>query len=521
MILELLSNVVPWTLVAIIVGLYYLNPHQEIVFPVVNAYAGDIFRRKAYREYKTNAKRLIAEGLAMYNGPISPLVPHGVKIVLPSAFSDWIKTNRDLDHQELIKEEYFAHLPGFEPSYAVHSPDGLLIDLLRTKLSQNEETLPTLDQQVVAALQHHWVDSDSWHQISWERDTTGIISWAAASVFVGPEKASDPEWQMLSQAYVRELFSAVNELRTWRPSLRSVVQWFLPHTSACRALVRKARVMIDEVVKRRAEESDLAQRQGRTARRYNDVLSWTSHMPSNKLHLGDIQLALAMAALFTTNEALRQTLIDLAEHPELVAPLRREIEESISRHGLCQAALQKMDLLDSVMKESQRQTSGLVGLERKAIRDTTLPDGTLIPKGSHIMVDSSDMRNPEVHDHPDVYDGYRFVKRRQAGEKASQFVQASREHKTFGGGRHICPGRFFANAELKICLAHILLDYDVRLKEGYCSKPMSFGVYAGVDPVAEFEYGLGCAKASSTPEARLHAVNSKERLKGESHVPIF
>ncbi|KAJ5485673.1 cytochrome P450 [Penicillium diatomitis] len=401
----------PWTLIAIIVSLYYLKTYQEIVFPVVNAYAGDIFRRKAYREYKTNAKRLIAKGLAKYNGPISLLVP------------PW----------------------------------------------------------VVAALQHHWGDSDSWHQISWERDTTGIISWAAASVFVGPGKASDPEWQMLSQAYVRELFSAVSELHTWRPSLRSVVQWFLPHTSACQALARKARVMIDEVVERRAEESHLAQRQGRKARRYNDVLSWTSHMPSNKLHLGDIQLALAVAALFTTSEALRQTLTDLAEHPELVAPLRREIEELISRHGLCQAALQKMDMLDSLMKESQRQTPGL------AIRDTTLPDETLIPRGSHIMVDSSDMWNPEVHDYPDVYDGYRFVKQRHAGDKASQFVQASREHNTFGGGRHICRGRFFANAELKICLAHILLDYVVRLKEGYCSKPMSSGVYDGVDSAAELE----------------------------------
>lgn len=103
------------------------------------------------------------------------------------------------------------------------------------------------------------------------------------------------------------------------------------------------------------------------------------------------------------------------------------------------------------------------------------------------MVDSSDMWSAEVHDNPESYDGYRFLKRRQTGDKASQFVQSSREHNIFGGGRHICPGRFFASDELKLCLAHILLKYDIRLKDGCSPEPVQFGVYARVDPVAQLE----------------------------------
>lgn len=128
-----------------------------------------------------------------------------------------------------------------------------------------------------------------------------------------------------------------------------------------------------------------------------------------------------------------------------------------------------------------------MGLERKVIRDTSLPDGTRLPRGTHIMVDSSDMWSPKVHENPDVYDGYRFLKRRRAGNKASQFVQSSQEHNVFGGGRHICPGRFFASDELKLCLAHILLKYDLRLKDGSCSRPVQFGVFVGVDPMAQLE----------------------------------
>lgn len=122
-----------------------------------------------------------------------------------------------------------------------------------------------------------------------------------------------------------------------------------------------------------------------------------------------------------------------------------------------------------------------MGLERKVIRDTTIPDGTILPKGSHVMVDSRSLWSPED------YDGYRFLKRRQVGDKTSLFVQSSNDHNVFGGGRHICPGRFFASNELKICLAHVLLKYDFRLKDGYFPKPLQLGVYAMVDPAVQLE----------------------------------
>ncbi|KAI3327506.1 hypothetical protein F4824DRAFT_484654 [Ustulina deusta] len=36
----------------------------------------------------------------------------------------------------------------------------------------------------------------------------------------------------------------------------------------------------------------------------------------------------------------------------------------------------------------------------------------------------------------------------------------------FGYGRRACPRRFFAAAEIKLLLARLLLDYDVRMPEG-------------------------------------------------------
>uniref|UniRef100_A0A0W0GF56 Cytochrome p450 n=1 Tax=Moniliophthora roreri TaxID=221103 RepID=A0A0W0GF56_MONRR len=37
----------------------------------------------------------------------------------------------------------------------------------------------------------------------------------------------------------------------------------------------------------------------------------------------------------------------------------------------------------------------------------------------------------------------------------------------FGSGRHLCPGRFFASLELKIFMAYLVLNYDVKMaREG-------------------------------------------------------
>jgi cytochrome P450 len=128
-----------------------------------------------------------------------------------------------------------------------------------------------------------------------------------------------------------------------------------------------------------------------------------------------------------------------------------------------------------------------VSLERKALRDVMLPDGRKIPRGTQIAVDASLMWSPDVYDFPDRFDGHRFVKHRDAGGTSFAFTSTSKDHVTFGMGRAICPGRFFAESELKLCLAQILLDYDLRLTEGYIPRSFYAGFYPVVDPFAKIE----------------------------------
>jgi len=104
---------------------------------------------------------------------------------------------------------------------------------------------------------------------------------------------------------------------------------------------------------------------------------------------------------------------------------------------------------------------------RVARKDYTFAGGTFIPQETIVRVNSTPAHNdPEKYNNPDQFDGFRFAKMRllQDGRKYDM-VTTSPEFLLFGHGRrHACPGRFFAACELKIMLAHTVLNYDVKME---------------------------------------------------------
>ncbi|KAG8169630.1 hypothetical protein KVR01_000375 [Diaporthe batatas] len=128
------------------------------------------------------------------------------------------------------------------------------------------------------------------------------------------------------------------------------------------------------------------------------------------------------------------TLLDLSRHVDVIESLRHEIGKQVSEAGWTgwnRTNIQNLRLLDSVIKESMR-------------------DGN---------------RDPVVYDKPDEWDGFRYYKMRQAGDKEdmAQLACATVEHAGFGVGKHSCPGRFYASDLIKIILCHILMKYDWKV----------------------------------------------------------
>lgn len=76
--------------------------------------------------------------------------------------------------------------------------------------------------------------------------------------------------------------------------------------------------------------------------------------------------------------------------------------------------------------------------------------------------------NPAENKGPDEFDGFRFYRLRKMGggrENKHLFVTVSPESLTWGYGNHACPGRFFADTELKVILIELLRKWDIRVAD--------------------------------------------------------
>ena len=69
-------------------------------------------------------------------------------------------------------------------------------------------------------------------------------------------------------------------------------------------------------------------------------------------------------------------------------------------------------------------------------------------------------------------------------------MSVTKENMSFGFGRHACPGRFFAANEMKLIMARLLLDYDIKMPPGVSEpyKNFSVGVVNGTDTTKEIMF---------------------------------
>lgn len=107
-------------------------------------------------------------------------------------------------------------------------------------------------------------------------------------------------------------------------------------------------------------------------------------------------------------------------------------------------------------------------MTRAVVSDFTFSDGTRVPSGSYVLVPMYAMYlDDELYPNAATFDAFRWSRMREqpGNENRFQFVSTSTGHINFGHGRDACPGRFFASQEIKLLLAHTLLNYDLKLAD--------------------------------------------------------
>nr|VWO97080.1 Uncharacterized protein [Ganoderma boninense] len=343
------------------------------------------------------------------------------------------------------------------------------VDIVRDKLTrQIPAVLPDVVDELSMVLPEYIPTgtTEDWVEVSVWGSMLNIIARLSNRVFVGPPLCRDKEYLQIAIDFALDLNSDGALINLLPMFVKPIVGHYM---SSVKKSVRRAIPYFTPLIKeRRARMKEYGED---WSDKPNDALQWVLDMAVPKgyddVSVVERLLFINSGAIHTTSNSLTHALYDLASMPEYIEPLREEVEAIIAEEGWSKAAITKMSKLDSFLKESTR-IHGIIltSLTRKACKDVTLVDGTVIPKGTFVAAPQSATHlNEEYYDDAGTFDPFRFSRTREEEGQAlkHQFVNTSTEFIAFGHGKHACPGRFFAVNELKTVVTYILLHYDLKL----------------------------------------------------------
>lgn len=192
-----------------------------------------------------------------------------------------------------------------------------------------------------------------WHTVPVKKILVEMVARLSTLAFLGPDLSRNPEWIDLTTSYAVLVVSAAASLNAYPSFLRRLANSILPECRALRETERRAQGFVAAQLAERRRINKNGQ-----SPEFNDVLEWFE--VQYKKHGGaydptSAQLALSVVAIHTTTDLVSEAILDLAQHQDLIEPLRQEILSALSGgQGLTKSAIHSMKLLDSVVKETQR-----------------------------------------------------------------------------------------------------------------------------------------------------------------------
>ncbi|KAH8589065.1 cytochrome P450 monooxygenase-like protein [Bisporella sp. PMI_857] len=482
------------TVFLIVIVAFTLTGSNESNIPLVNPPKWLQLRITKQLYFIKNGMEILSKSRETYKGkPFRVLTGLGEIIVLPPRFAHIIRNNSSLSFGSAIAKDFQAHIPGFEPFGMIDDDKKLIQLVVRRQLTKylNTVTEP-LSHEATFATETIFGSSSEWQEVAIKGSILKLIARLSSRVFLGDEICRNEDWLEITKEYAVHSFIAAAKLNIVPGPLKAIIHWFSPDCKLVRSELKQARKIIAPVIEKRRALKAQARAEGKPVPAFNDAIDWAEKESNGHPYDAAVfQLLLSFAAIHNTTDLLSQTLILLANEPELLEPLRKEMIEILQVEGWSKIALYNMKLLDSTLKEAQRiKPNVMLPMRRFAVRDVVLPDGITIRKGERTSIDGYNMINPDLYENPEKFDIYRFLRMRgePGNEIKAQFVSTSPEHLSFGHGHHACPGRFFASNEVKVALCHLLLKYDWKLAPGSTVNPVIMGAEKSVNPETKVLY---------------------------------
>ena len=113
---------------------------------------------------------------------------------------------------------------------------------------------------------------------------------------------------------------------------------------------------------------------------------------------------------------------------------------------------------------------------------------TKLPRGATIVIPGGPISRDELfYDDPMHFDGRRFFRSNQDDESHNRpsrqdYTGIEPGNLSWGSGRFTCPGRWYAEALIKLILADLLVQYDISFPKEQTERPKNVRYDTEVHP---------------------------------------
>ncbi|KAL6229509.1 hypothetical protein BDW75DRAFT_245661 [Aspergillus navahoensis] len=461
-----------------------LSPYLRVKgAKIFNDRAGsEILWTNARKRFQRGARELFKAAFAQHPNAFYIMTDTDVELILDSKYAPEVRNDRRFDIGKYNEDMFHGTIAGFEMFEDDHVLERVFVETVRNKLTRAiGKFVKPISLEAADGLREYWTDDTEWHSLPLHQSVLRTIAKQSSRVFQGPPLCYNPDWLRITVNHTVTFFEAAESLKVWPHPLRPLAAKFLPLCRKLRAEAQEARRIIIPVLEERqkrarakmAEKNNWAEKKTEVEEEADgngNMIEWAEETANGAIYdAALLQMKVSLASIHTTSDLVSQTLFNLCSRPELVEDLRKEVIEVIGQQGWVKPALYQLKLMDSVLKETQRLKPISIGtMVRTTISPVTFSDGLQVPPNTRTLVSCHNMWTDSVHENPEVFDGYRFLKLRQLPGQGNwtQLVSTSNNHLGFGHGMHACPGRFFAATTAKVLIAHVVLKYNLKLLDG-------------------------------------------------------
>ncbi|EJD52358.1 cytochrome P450 [Auricularia subglabra TFB-10046 SS5] len=419
------------------------------------------------------------------------------EIVVPREQLQWL-----VEQPDNVLSTSAAHFDTLHGEYSFITPQ-LLHDpyhehVVHRSLARSLNALiPEIEDEVRRSMDEALgTDTDNWKEINVWNTLLTIVPKLTNRMLVGQPLNRNPEYLRNMIAYTDDVVRNMILLNMVPRALHPLVGSALGAVNKYhfRQTARFSVPLIQERL-RAFERRDAGDPEFEDWQEPNDYITWHIRLARAEGRTDELDatriaqrlMPINFAAIHTTVLTAHGTLLDLVSSDPshgFLDGLREEARRVYDEEGgrWSKNGLGRLYRVDSALREGMRVSTfaqTLVG--RKVVAPggvTNAAEGWHVPLGGLLSLPlSAIFHDPDMFDDPLQYDAFRHSRPREEFEarpvekrdqeeglklKQRSLVTTGEAHFAFGHGRHACPGRFFVAHELKMVIAYLVLNYDIK-----------------------------------------------------------